>query len=861
MFEEYPFYGLPTTRDWWGNEIVDKDNLTPLQHWLWVSRRMNLYGAPPIPWRGIRTESLPQDLKNQLNPHWSDWVVADPEYARYGRVGEGVLIFVQNKKGMVPARSYNEIELGQKHYVLRPNSPPEPPCNYGGHRRAVAAPVVVPEKVVPYREVPEPEPVQYSRISIENPTRHTCYNGVGDGPFSLLANGTCLNSEQVTLQWNNIGKGPKVPVAINLNDNTWEGRINIPEPGSYWLTARNDKGKYDDTQFEILPETIDVAEILYQPQSNTFFLLNEADYAAFDAAAQEYDVLIQQLENAHNSKSQEQLDAAKAALDSKLKPLVNAGGETSNLTEVIGFRGKKHTYVTSDKIANHWRSYKIDKDIDKKRLFSDQGQLDYNKLKERFTQKKAAANYTWTLVEAQSGALNDWARNINNTAELILCAADEPSRKFDASTQAQVLRYSYGASLKSDFDFKDKTFGIKLGGKADFAVAEGKIGCNTYYPSAEGHNLKFDYTVQNGANSGQVKEFELGFFRLKTEVSAFGFAGASCQASAGVYFEFKDKKMQLRGTNKGDEDFAGGGGEAFAGAKVGGGVTGSGDWKNPEKGHDWDEIIAIGAEGEVSVGVGAEATFKITYYGGKFRLRAKAAIVWGAGGGGSFVFSVDVKTIAEFCTFVYHQLKNNDFNFLDLLSEDAFKYYDTLRSYVLLVDDALEAVYEKGDEFLEEMKDAIKVALDTLENVKTRQQQAEKLAQRILDHPDYALFQPPEGKGRLLRNLCYDYWFSMEETQEDAMIAILKTIQTWNEYKEVMEHLTSDGRRIKPKSATGFDTTWQLGEETLREFLDGLQEGQWQYLKLKLFLNRTQQLPNQPQINLAAVRDNGIATA
>jgi hypothetical protein len=120
---------------------------------------------------------------------------------------------------------------------------------------------------------------------------------------------------------------------------------------------------------------------------------------------------------------------------------------------------------------------------------------------------------------------------------------------------------------------------------------------------------------------------------------------------------------------------------------------------------------------------------------------------------------------------------------------------------------------------------------------------------------------PPEGRGFLLRNLCYEYWFSFEETQEDAIIAVLKTIQTWHEYKEIMEHLTSDGRRIHPKPASGPDDTYQIGERTLWEFLDGTQKEQYRYHRLRLFMDRCNSLVKEPTLHAAAIRDNGILYA
>ena len=123
-------------------------------------------------------------------------------------------------------------------------------------------------------------------------------------------------------------------------------------------------------------------------------------------------------------------------------------------------------------------------------------------------------------------------------------------------------------------------------------------------------------------------------------------------------------------------------------------------------------------------------------------------------------------------------------------------------------------------------------------------------------------FLPPEGKGRLLHALCQSQWPIplLGERQEDAILAILKTIQTRNEYREVMEHLTPDGRRLRPKPATGIDDgTWRKGEDIIRKFLDGAQLREFR--RLRRFIDRAALLPEQPRMHTAALRNNGILTA
>jgi hypothetical protein len=877
MYQDDPLQGLPTRLDAFGRKVADESRMTIHQRIQWERikkdrhpSQMKGYQEEPIkPWRGISTETLPTDLKNQLKPHWRDWVVVNPEYARYRESADDIRVFVMESKGARRVQSLSAIGIAQQRYALRRQISRRTGMGGGGPAAAANQPEADPVE----QEVPR---LRRSYVRIEKPINHTRFKAgkaplQGDGPYTLKVDGTYSNGDGLVLHWENLDTGMKGQSPVESYPNRvgepWKTELAGLRPGSQRITIRNAQGDSHHIRIEIRPETIPVAEILYETGANTFHLIPEEDYAAFQQELEEFDAVIRQLEQAHQGQSEDQLKAARASVDQKLTGLVSTGGESSLLTEVIGFRGKKFTYVRSDKVANHWRSYKVDEDMKRRSLCGPDGKLDIKKLKEEF-KTGSKTSFKWDLIEPHGGSFNQWAARFNQTATKILLPKDDPQRNFDASMQAQMLRYAYGASLKGNFGFGDKTFGVKLEGGGDFAVAEGKVNLNAYYPTAQGHNIAFDYTVKNNTrgNAGQVKHFDLGRMRTKAEVCLFGFAGASCQASGGVYFEYQPGeednpgKMQLRGSRKGDEGFAGIGGEAFAGVKVGGEIIGNGEWQNPEKNKEWAALMSVGAEGSVAAGGGLEGDLSITYYNGKFRIRAKAALVWGVGAGGGFLFSVNVDTIAEFCMFIYHQLKNNDFNFLDLVHPQAFEYYDFLSSYVLLVGKPLRVAYEKGEEFIVDMKNAVNDVLEILENAKTHLEAAKAVVDRILANPDLVLFLTPEGKGRLLRNLCYEEdWSKYQTFRENAMMTVLKSLQTGNEFKEVMEHHTGDGRRLllKPKGIED-DKTWQRGMETLRDFLEKVQELKEDYQRLQRFLERFNQLP-KPQLNAKAIRDNGIA--
>jgi len=164
----------------------------------------------------------------------------------------------------------------------------------------------------------------------------------GNGPYALKVDGTYGNGDGLILHWENLDTGLQGQRGVESFPNRvgepWKGEICGLDEGSHRITIRNAHGDTHHIRIEIRPETLPVAEILYETGANTFHLLSEEDYAAFQEAAKEFDPVIRQLEQAHQGQSEDQLNVAKARVDDKLTGLVNAGGESSLLTEVVGFR-------------------------------------------------------------------------------------------------------------------------------------------------------------------------------------------------------------------------------------------------------------------------------------------------------------------------------------------------------------------------------------------------------------------------------------------------------------------------------------------------------------------------------------------
>jgi hypothetical protein len=816
--------------------------------------------ADPPPWRGIATETLPTDIKKQLPCHYSQWIVVDPEQVRHRRVGKAFVLFAESREGWRAITSLSELSFAQRHFALvRRQNQSQPPCGGGVGGSFKRFPASESRRNAPLVCADPPPGVRISHPA------HQAALAVGDHCFrgndALRISGEAYDAHRIRIQWQNFDTGQRgstlQKASPSFGSCRWEELIEGCQPGRYQISVRAESPggvSHDRVEVRIVEEVFAVAEILLETRTNTFHLLGTEDLQFFQAAARPYDEAVAGLENAYQSGDQKDIEAAKQQLDRTLAPLIHSAADSSTLTEVIGFRGARYTYLDAEDLKSHWRRHRIE-DMTQNTLLTD-GEFDLDKLKNAFGDKKA--QLTWELIDPCSHTLADWARGFNARTATMLLPPDNPNRRFDVSPQAQLMRYTHGASLKGNIDFSERRFGLTGESQVTLSLAEGRADFNAYVPREEGHALRFDYTVASGPRRGETKRFDCGHIRARLQAALSGFAGASLQAGVGVHFDVASGgRVELRGATRNDRneedttvDMSG---EAFAGLKRGCEVSGAAEWRNPESNHQWGVLAEVGAQGTAGVGAGAKGDFFIEYENGRFLIRAKAYLIWGAGGGGGFLFTVNGNTIAEFCQFIYHQLKNNDFNFMDFMNEDAFRYFDILRAYTLLAGEMLTSAYEKGFEFRETMAFSLFHALEDLKNGRV---EAKVLAQKILSSTEEVLFQPPEAKGRLLRALCHRPWLSFNSEQEQAIIAVLRTIQTWNEYKEVMEHLTVDGSRI----ALG-EHAWKKGEQVLWDFLGLVNRMRLQYEHLKLLLQRTSHLPVQPQIHTAAVRDNGLGLA
>ena len=190
--------------------------------------------------------------------------------------------------------------------------------------------------------------------------------------------------------------------------------------GDYTLTAES-AGASHSVSFTVAEpnEQQQIIDFLYLPDEQCFIAVTPALAGILDEEMATLNAPVEQLKQSviGEQGSAQQLATAKQALNETLKPLVK-GPNANSITEIVGYKGRKYTYVRSDKIVNHVRSYRLDTDIRNGRRFSDKdGRLDKSKLKEALkndvSKLKTSFKFDKKLIDTYTSVWGDWAQELN----------------------------------------------------------------------------------------------------------------------------------------------------------------------------------------------------------------------------------------------------------------------------------------------------------------------------------------------------------------------------------------------------------------------------------------------------------------
>lgn len=556
--------------------------------------------------------------------------------------------------------------------------------------------------------------------------------------------------------------------------------------------------------------------------------------------------------------AEKKLAAAQQKVDEEFKPLDkldDTGGKIHELIPIANRKtprasattaverqghawGKKWTYVRSDKIKSHFRSYRLNqaeqgKHQSQSGSFVKNGKIDKVELGKQLTTLETSAKWQEKIAEVQGTLANDLNRSIKDTLEKWAEGLNgDPKQKVELKPEVQLLRYYAGAGLATSWNPKKGNVGVRADARAEFAIAEGKLTAGGYWPARGGHPLQL-----RGPKSGKV--YDAGLVRFGCQMELMGMAGASACGQLGLEVDYssvggRGKKAALRGrptrkplSSKGvtlgsqvrDGAELSAAGDLFAGVRVGGSIKGVFQWNDPEK-KEFGDLAVIGPGGQVQAGAGIGGQFFITFNNGKFRCLASGSICWGVGAGGKLEFEVDVKKAFDFTRYLAYLLYSVGYEFLQILDEVAFRAWANFSLWAIQYGQSLaDAVEMFGDEFDQ--------ALNTVRAQFEKESERVTLMNRVLDSPQVLDYAPPETKGMILYQLTRHGTLTktvflpanqgavspLEETLDRRKQAVLKVIRKARskaEYRNILQHMTAGATKV----------SWQASEAHVQRFLD-----------------------------------------
>ncbi|SPJ33561.1 hypothetical protein [Kushneria phyllosphaerae] len=534
--------------------------------------------------------------------------------------------------------------------------------------------------------------------------------------------------------------------------------------------------------------------------------------------------------------AQQVLDEANQNLIREIEPLTSLSDNANHINELIPIQrrgaqasvaGFKMTYVGSEKMKNHWRKYRLTSKADTTGAGESvltNGQVDWKKLKKQLNDISGNTSIKtdipwfddWMKLDDQHKELFHWSDKLNQDLNAACSYQhgedhDRGSVKVDLGAEAQLMRWSYGASgVSGEANPFKKKAAIKSSGHAELMLAEAKASIDCYEPPG-GYMMAF----------GDV---HLGMLRSHSILSVAGGVGASIAAELNIDAEFSGsgaKAKGARGTsrNRGipgkktvdmamPDNSQGGNLGAFVGGQLEATVAGQVEWKSPES-KKFEPFAKIAPTLAGLAGAGGEATFKISYAAGKFRVLAKAAFCFGVGAKGKVVLEVDGDLITEFVRWVAYQLKNSDYSKLGFIDEEAF---DALSEIVVLAaqygGDLKDYMYETAGVIKATAEKSLAQLQESIEAAGERGQ----LVVRINSNPDFLRYVTPDAKGAMLYRLMqtnafdnldpdnrtndptdFNFWrFGYMTERKRAIIKIFAWVQSQKEYQNIMQKIKSE---------------------------------------------------------------------
>ncbi|WP_449104525.1 hypothetical protein [Pseudomonas mohnii] len=457
--------------------------------------------------------------------------------------------------------------------------------------------------------------------------------------------------------------------------------------------------------------------------------------------------------------------------------------------------------------------------------------------------------------------LFDWAESWNHS---LRGGTAELSANVDVSGGAQFMRFASNVGASAEFDIAKGNTALKGEAQASLTLASGRVNLTAYVPDRLGWALRY---------TSKGNDFNMGLLRLRLTPELSGFVGASVQLEeqlqiarsgdqqvlvgnpGGRLPRFTERKVrgavfhqQMAAEDEGLSISA----QAFAGARVEGSLKGSLQWLKPTPPADantniellkssgtYTDFCSIGSSIAGLAGAGAGGKFYCTFINGKFCFHVAASLCWGVGAKGGVICEVGANNIVEFGAWLIYQLYRLDYGFFELVNSGAFITYS--QYCVMQLEDVEVSVYSifgkaawsiqaVGQEFETFIRNLVGKGKDNLEASKKRN----KLSNNINAQPEKLLILTPEAKGILLYVLTrHGVWDHLDwenrgdglipdiySDRKEAVIWVLKSIQTVAEWNKVFCRMTSNGESL----ASGNDEVSVVRQQE-QHLVNFLQEG------------------------------------
>ncbi|WP_375192909.1 LysM peptidoglycan-binding domain-containing protein [Marinobacter sp.] len=490
------------------------------------------------------------------------------------------------------------------------------------------------------------------------------------------------------------------------------------------------------------------------------------------------------------------------------------------ITEIKRLAGDKHvTFVRSDKMKNHRRRYSIaGRDRQRSKGWLTENGVDPAKLRDAI-RSELNIKFNATLWEPdKNGALMTTLNKLYDEASWSIWgdagarqkAVDETG--FDASAEAQFMRFAAGATASGEFDPRKGLVHFQAKLEGQYALAQGKVGVEQAFPVNNRSEIRVPYRV--GGWDGERKVASLGHFQAAIQASLSGFAGASAVIAGNVHVSTTDGLPTVKGIAAREHgQKAGGEAGVFAGIRGGCEVSGELRWKDVlTEEREWDRLCVIGKKVEGAAGIGAEFDLRLEFSDttGKFYFNVHAGIVFGVGASGSFLLEVDPQKISTMLHYVYKALGDVDFRYLELFDPltDAFGWYGRLTMYALgtglNLSVAAAQIAEHGTQIAFDYFNDLSISLSSALD---RERKATEIAECIIQDADRGeesvlRHSPPETKAKLLYILTDDFWltpklFDGTRTRVRAVALILSSMQGWRDFEETLVRANKNGQPLE----------------------------------------------------------------